>query len=297
MISTTLLTIAILASVGGSDVVTADELAHHRGHLIHLQGRTGDRIGNQLQIAGHEEMVTVPEGVKIPRRGSKDRPYLLDIWLLQQQQGLTITRATPVSSWQQCLEYHQSRIATATASDQESILRFLLREAPLNGRTQLWLSLEQVAGDPARWIRLGGQFLSGTDVLSETIHRLSLQSVALQQQLYQQEGLWLSKLDFYRLNQLTEVDGHAVVTTRHSLEQTTAGKLEQILMLSKKQTLAKDIRPGARRRTVLALHGNPGDVTWIQLEGHFIEQWTYTDYVMRIIDGRVFEVVITDHQQ
>ena len=39
------------------------------------------------------------------------------------------------------------------------------------------------------------------------------------------------------------------------------------------------------------------DVTWIQMEGHFIEQWTYTDYVMRIIDGRVFEVVITDHQQ
>lgn len=297
MISTTLLTIAILASVGGSELVTPDELALHRGHLIHLQGRTGDRIGNQIQIAGYDEMVAVPEGVKIPRRGTRDRPYLLDIWLLQQEQSLTITQATPVNSWQQCLDYHLARLATANASDQEAILNFLLREAPRNGRAQLWLTLEKVTEDPATWIRLGGQFLSGTDVLSETIHRLSLQSVALGQEMFLQEGVWLSKPDFYRLNQLTEIEGHAVVASRHSLEQTTAGNLDQILTLSKKETLARDIRPGASRRAVVALHGNPGEVTWIQMEGHFIEEWTYSDKLMRIIDGRVFEVVTTDHRQ
>ena len=297
MISTTLLTIAILASVGGSELVTADELAHQQGHLIHLQGRTGDRIGNQIQISGHEAMVAVPEGVKIPRRGTKDRPYLLDIWLLQQEHGLSITQAIPVNSWQQCLEYHLARLGTASPSDQESILNFLLREAPRNGRAQLWLTLEQVTGDPAMWIRLGGQFLSGTDVLSETIHRLSLQSVALGQEMFLQDGLWLSKSDYYRLKQLTEIEGHAVVTSRHSLERTTAGNLARILVLSKKETLAKDIRPGASRSAVLAMHGNPGDVTWIQLEGHFIEEWTYSDRLMRIIDGRVFEIVTADHQQ
>jgi hypothetical protein len=98
MISTALLTIAILSTTCGSDLITADELHLTDASLAHLQGRVGDRIGNAIQIDGISDPVRVASLVKIPRRGRRERPLLLDLWLVRNDQGWSIIQALPVGS-------------------------------------------------------------------------------------------------------------------------------------------------------------------------------------------------------
>ncbi len=290
MISTALLTIAILSTTCGSDLITADELRLTDASLAHLQGRVGDRIGNAIQIDGISDPVRVASRVKIPRRGRRERPLLLDLWLVRNDQGWSIIQALPVGSWEQSLAHHRARLSDGPSDRHGSILRFLLREAPLPARQELWLALHSPHGDVSRWLLLGGQFLSGEAILGETIERLGLHTLALEQQLFLLEGRWLSKTDYYRIQGLVVADGKVTDSRRESLTKSTSMKLDKILAVSRKNTVAKIIRSGSTRKSVVALHGSPGEVTWVRIQDHLVEEWTYHDQVVRLIDGRVFEI-------
>ncbi|MDE0960781.1 MAG: hypothetical protein OSB09_08380 [Planctomycetota bacterium] len=290
MISTALLTISILATCCGSDLITADELALTDGSLAHLQGRVGDRIGNTIHLDGWSALVKVAPLVKIPRRGRKDRPMLLDLWLVKNDQGWSIIQAVPVGSWEQSLAHHRSRLTDGDLDQRTSILRFLLREAPDSTRQKLWVELESPDTDVRAWIHLGGQFLSGEPILGQTIERLGLQSLAIEQQLFLVEGLWLSKSDYFQRQNLVEVNGKVTDSRRDLLARSSSMKLDKILTSSRTNSVSKVIRSGSTRKSVLAIHGNPGEVTWVQLEDHLVEEWTYHDQVVRLIDGRVFEI-------
>jgi hypothetical protein len=141
------------------------------------------------------------------------------------------------------------------------------------------------------WIQLGGQYLSATKELTNTIEKQNLQSIATQAGLYFHQGDWVSKFDFQTIHHLEEIDGQVSKTIQNKLKKLLLIDIERLLTLAKKTNTSSQVKPGTSRKVVRALLGNPGNVTWVEWQNHMLEQWDYSEQSVRIVDGRVCEVV------
>lgn len=295
MISSTLLITAFITSIGSTDLVTTDEVAFIDSHLILVHGRIEDRIGNQIQLSGIHHRLSLSQDVKIPRRGRRERSPLLQFTLLEQPNGWEVIQVSDSISWDQILQEHRSRIDQLAAERRELVCRFLLRESPEEIRGSMWRSLEiEWKDDPVRWIKLGGEFLSSQRVLSEQIEKRKLQNLATTAGLYLHHGKWISRTEFYRLNRLSLVDGQVIDMVRIELRELAVNHLDQLLKQSKKDHVAGEVQPGTLRKSLRALWGDPGAVTWVQWKSHMLEQWEYPGQIVHIINGRVCRVDTSD---
>jgi hypothetical protein len=291
MISSTLLTMAFFICTGSSDFVTTDEVSVVDSHIIQVHGRIEDRIGNRIQLSGFPHRLLVSPGVKIPRRGRRDRSPLLQLTLLKQPHDWIIIKVGTSVAWDRIMKQHRSRIDQLPADHRELVCRFLLRESPHASQGSLWRSLELVFNDePLRWIRLGGEFLSSQKLLSEEIDKRNFRELATRAGLYLQRGDWISRSDFFRLNRLRLVDGQVCDVVRIELKELAAEDLDRLLKQSKKDHVVGEVQAGASRKSVRALWGDPREVTWVQWNSHILEQWQYPGQIVRIIDGRVCTV-------
>ncbi len=291
MISNAILTIALLATMGSTDIITPDELPVSDGVLVRVQGRCGDRIGERIALVGFEGSVILSRNIKIPRRGLKDRPALLDMWLLKEAEGWRLVDVHQLSSWKDSIALHTLRMPDLAKGRQKLICHFLMRESSPATREELWFQLESISGGTGHWLQVGSQFLSEKEQFASAIESRGLEKIALEVGLYRKDQLWISRKDYLSSKGLQQIDGVTRVTRRVLLEEAISKKIDHALTLSKHEPLGNTIRSGTVRHTVRALRGDPAEVTWVTIRSHFIEEWVYGDQVIRLIDGRVFEVV------
>jgi len=291
MISHTLLTIALLTTIGSTDVITPDELPISDGVLVRVHGRCGDRIGERIKLEGFEGSVILSRHIKLPRRGRKERPTLLDMRLLREVDGWRLVAVHPLDSWKNCVELHSLRASNLGEERQQKVCQFLMRESSPTTREKLWLELETLAGGPRHWLQIGSQFLSEKQQFASAIESRGLEDLAVEVGLYRKDQLWISRADYLTSKGLQQIDGVTRVTRRINLEKEISNKIDHALTLSRNEPLGNTIRSGTLRHAVRALRGDPTEVTWLTIQSHFVEEWVYGDQVIRLINGRVFEVL------
>jgi len=297
MISSTLLTMAIFIATGSPDPVTADEIRYIDSHLVQLDARVEDQIGNSIQLAGFSRRVTISPNLKIPRRGTKERSPLLKLNLLQQSNGWVIIDARISPSLKKVMQRHSLRLNQYSSDRRNSICRFLLRESSFTSRGSLWRSLRTEWNDePIRWITLGGEFLSAEKVLTEEIGKWNLQPLATRAGLYLYQDKWISQSDYYQIYGLTVVNGKVIDLVRSQLKELAEQDMDRLLNQSRKNNVPGEIQAGTSRKMVRFLWGDPEQVTWVRWQNHMIEQWHYSTQLVRIIDGNVCEISSTEKE-
>ena len=293
MISSIFLILGSLIAATPQSTLTPDELHLTTSNVVKIHARLQDRVGQQIEISGHSESLGILDQVTLPLLDRNlDSPFL-ELDLRKSENGWTIFHFHGLLKSALVLEAVQERRNSILKSDDSSLThlleKFLLRESPVQDQPKLWISFQpedHVA--KLAWLKLGSNFFSGKTVLKETIDKFGLAKMALKSDLYPYGQQWISEQDFLEFSGLMRVGDNILPIARVELSKLAHADLAQLINVSRREPNSSDIRQGTRRKQVRLAWGDPRDVEWIRFENHLLEDWSYKDKSVRMIDGRVF---------
>ena len=257
--------------------------------------RIMERVGNTVRLSGIEQEVIVSPHIRLPRISDQKSNECLSLRLMSHGDYLEIIDLLGEIEFSAVIE-EQLSVRDRAINDSQwqqvySIDRFLVRESGSSERWTVWESLRtENPIHQTAWLKLGGDFFSGSKDLTDLIRKSGFENLASKAGLHPFRSTWISTHALAKQLGLTANPNGFVSRSRSTLlEQAKHGLGEMLDKASRKSSNA-GFGLGSQRKSVRAAWGDPQRVDWVRFDQHMIEHWTYQDRHVRLINGRVYEL-------
>lgn len=294
-----LLQFTLLVTLGfvgqGEQNLVSDQFNQHPLPNAKIYTRILERIGNTVRVSGIDQEILVSAELSLPRIDDQNSDACLSLRLLDHGDHLEIiaihdeVEMTEVVAEQLILR--NQAIDNSEWDQVTSIDRFLVRESKTEDRWELWKSLRTgYSTHQAQWLDLGGDFFSGSETLANLIEEHDLAQVAISAGLHPFRSTWISSEDLAsHLGLRKGTDGLVSAKRSLLLDQANHG-LKEMLEKAARKSSSAGLGIGSQRKSVRSVWGDPQQVHWVRVNRHMIEEWTYQDRFVRLINGRVYEL-------
>lgn len=273
----------------------SDQINHFSPPHAKVYTRLLERVGNSVRISGIKQEVLVSHKIQIPRISDQNQDSCLNVRLLNHGDQLEIVDylgEVPISVViEEQMVAREKALANSDVNLVSAIDRFLVRESNSSERWELWKSLRTGSADhQAEWLRLGGDFFSGSSELSSLIEVSKIEKAASLAGLHPFNSTWISSSDLAKSLGLVATPHGFISEIRSNLLNQTRHGLNEMLKKTSRKSINTPVGIGSQRKSVRSAWGDPQKVDWVRIDQHMIEQWTYQDRHVRLINGRVYEL-------
>ncbi|MBA4684904.1 MAG: hypothetical protein H2076_07935 [Planctomycetes bacterium] len=275
--------------------LTSDQINQIAPSHAKVYTRILERVGNTVRLSGIEQEVIVSPHIRLPRISEQKSDACLSLRLMSHGDYLEIIALLGEFDFSVVIEEQLSIRGQAITDSQwkqvYSIDRFLVRESSSSDRWSVWESLRtENPNHQIAWLKLGGDFFSGSKYLNDLIWDSGFENLASQAGLHPFGPTWISTYALAKQLGLTANTNGFVSKSRSTLLNQAKHGLGEMLDKASRKSSNAGFGLGSQRKSVRAAWGDPQKVDWVRFDQHMIEHWTYQDRHVRLINGRVYEL-------